>query len=127
MKIGDIDSLEHLQALDIVIGLRVAWELLCRGAVTVAQGCVNGVGEENVIEDVDVLLDGLIRIKGQDLALNYSLGSLYCRIHKVLVHFERGALFLNPHQVGVAVERADNLEFFIPLTDLLGVEAMQRN
>ena len=127
MQVWDIDSSEHLKSLDIMVGLRVAGELLGRGAVTVAKGSVHGVREEDVIEDVDVLLDGLVRVKRQNLAFDYCLRTLLCCIQKVLVHFERGAFFLDSHQVGIAVKGAYNLELFIPLTDLFWVKAMQRN
>ena len=63
VKLGDLDALQLLQALDVVVSLREGWELVCGGQVSVGQWCVDRVAEEDLIEDVNVLLDRLIRVQ----------------------------------------------------------------
>ena len=63
VELGDLDALQLLQAFDVVVGLSEGRELVCGGQVTVGQWCVDRVAEEDLIEDVNVLLDRLIRIQ----------------------------------------------------------------
>ena len=62
VKLGDLDALQLLQALDVVVGLSEGRELVCGGQVTVCQRGVDGVAEEDLIVDVDVLFNGFVRI-----------------------------------------------------------------
>ena len=63
MEVWDLDALQLLQALDVVVGLSEGRELVCGGQVTVGQWCIYREAEEDLIEDVNVLLDRLIRVQ----------------------------------------------------------------
>ena len=63
VEIRDLDALQLLQALDVVVGLSEGRELVCGGQVTVGQWRIDRVAEEDLIEDVYVLLDWLIRVQ----------------------------------------------------------------
>ena len=63
VEVRDLDALQLLQAFDVVVGLSEGRELVCGGQVTVCERCVDGVAEEDLIVDVDVLLDRLIRVQ----------------------------------------------------------------
>lgn len=63
VELRDLNALKLLQALDIVVGLSEGRELVRGGQVTVGQWCVDCVAKEDLVEDVNVLLDRLIRVQ----------------------------------------------------------------
>ena len=63
VEIRDFDALQLLQALDVVVGLSEGRELVSGGQVTVGQWRIDRVAEEDLVEDVYVLLDWLIRVQ----------------------------------------------------------------
>ena len=63
VELRDVYALQLLQALDVVVGLSEGRELVCGGQVTVGQWRVDCVAEEDLVEDVYVLLDRLIRVQ----------------------------------------------------------------
>ena len=99
MQLWHITSLELLEALDIVICLCEAGELVRRGEVFVGEGRVYRVREEYLIVDVDVLLNILVRIERSQLALNDGRGPLDGSFDEVLVYFELRAFLLHPLEV----------------------------
>ena len=63
VELRDLNALKLLQALDIVVGLSEGRELVRGGQVTVGQWSVDCVAKEDLVEDVNVLLDRLIRVQ----------------------------------------------------------------
>jgi len=116
VQLWDFVTLQLLQSLHVVVGLREGWELIARSQVLVTERSVDSVGEKDLVVDVDVLLDGLVRVERGELAFNNGLGPLNGSFHEVLVHFKLCSVFLDSVKVGFRWEVLNNLELFVPVT-----------
>ena len=109
-----------------MVRLGVAWERVAGGEVPVRCWEIDGVREENLVVDVDVLLNGLVWIQGSELALDNGLCPRCSSLQEVCIHLLDRSLLLDPLHHILSRELADNLILFIPVAHLFGVVAEER-
>jgi len=84
LQLRHINPLQNLQNFNAVVCLSKARILITQSKVFIAQGCVNGVGDENMLEDEHVLFYRLIWIHKSKFSFNFSLCARDSRIQEVL-------------------------------------------
>ena len=119
-------ALELAQAGEVVVGLRIAWERIARGQIFVGGGEVNGVREEDLVVDVDMLLHGLVRVQRRQLSFDDGLCTSGGRLQEVGVDLVDCSLLLDPLVDVFSWELVHDLELFVPVTHRFGIVAKQR-
>ncbi len=110
-----------------MVGLGEGGVAVAGGRVRVAEGKVYCETEEDLVVDIHVLTHCLVRVQWDDFTFDDCDRTLSCGFDKVTVHFSDSAVSLHPLNIVVDWEVLDNLEFFVPIVQLLQVHTMQGN
>ena len=110
-----------------MVRLGVRGITLQSGVVFVARGLINSKTEEDLVVNVDMLAKGLIWVQRLYLAFNKSHGTGGRSSSKVCVDIRNSSVSLHSLNEVLAGEVLHNLELFVPVVHLLGVDTIQRH
>lgn len=110
-----------------MVRLGVRGITLQSGVVFVARGLINSETEEDLVVNVDMLAKGLIWVQRLNLAFNKSHGTGSRSSSEVCVDIRYSSVSLHSLNEVLTGEVLHNLELFVPVVHLLGVDTIQRN
>lgn len=105
--------------MEVMVGLSEGGIAVAGGRVGVAEREIHCETEEDLVVDVDMLTHGLVRVQRDDFTFDNCDRTLSCCVDKVTVHFSDSAVSLHPLNIVVDWEVLDNLEFLVPIVQLL--------
>jgi hypothetical protein len=88
---------------------------------------VDGETEEDLVVNVDVLAKGLIGVQWRNFTFDKGSCTSSGCLKEIIVDFGYGTVLLHSLDEVLSGEVLNNLEFFIPVVHLFGIDTIQRN